>query len=75
VRFFTLLNRLLFRAVPPAERWRVLERFHGLPVETIERFYAMRTTAADRARILFGRPPRGLSWRAALRELSTGGTA
>ncbi len=72
-QFFVLLNRLLFRAVAAAERWRVLARFHELPVETIERFYAMRVTAADRARILVGRPPRGVSLRAALRELSVGG--
>lgn len=74
-RFFALLNRLLFRATPAALRWRVLERFHRLPADTIERFYAMRTTAADRARILLGRPPHGISLRAALRELSARGAA
>jgi lycopene beta-cyclase len=65
-RFFLFLNRLLFGAFEPADRWNVLERFYGLPAATIRRFYAMTTTTGDRARILCGRPPRGLSVRAAL---------
>ena len=69
IRFFTLLNRLLFEACAPAERWRVLERFHRLPPRTIERFYAMRTTRLDRARILLGRPPAGVSLGRALTAL------
>jgi lycopene beta-cyclase len=64
--FYIRLNRLLFRAVPPDERWRVLSRFYRLPRETIERFYALAATPADRVRVLWGRPPRGLSLRAAL---------
>jgi len=64
-RFFLFLNRLLFGAFQPADRWNVLERFYGLPEPTIRRFYAMSTTAGDRARVLCGRPPRGLSVRAA----------
>jgi lycopene beta-cyclase len=69
-RFALLLNRLLFSAMPPLERWRVLQRFHQLPAETIRRFYAMTTTAADRARIVCGRPPQGISLRAALRAVT-----
>jgi lycopene beta-cyclase len=69
VRFFTLLNRLMFRATPPGERWHALERFHALPEATVERFYAMRTTALDRARLLVGRPPRGVSVGRAFLEL------
>lgn len=68
--FGLLLNRLLFSAMPPLERWRVLERFHRLSPETIRRFYGMTTTAADRARIVCGRPPRGISLRAALRAVT-----
>ncbi|HKO50409.1 MAG TPA: lycopene beta-cyclase CrtY [Polyangiaceae bacterium] len=60
-RFACLLNRLLFRAVPPAARRNVLERFYRLPEPSIARFYALSTTAFDRARIICGRPPRGLS--------------
>jgi lycopene beta-cyclase len=65
-RFFSFLNRLLFGAFRPEDRWNVLERFYGLPEPTIARFYAMSTTATDRARILCGRWPRGLSVRTAL---------
>lgn len=65
-RFCQLLNRLLFRAVTPAERWTVFSRFYGLPIGTIERFYASRMSSVDRARVLCGRPPRGVSLRSAL---------
>lgn len=65
-RFATWLCRMLFGAVAPAERYRVLERFYGLPENTIERFYALDLRIQDRLRIVCGRPPRGLSLRAAL---------
>jgi lycopene beta-cyclase len=60
-RFACLLNRLLFQAVPPAARRNVLERFYRLPEPSVARFYALSSTAFDRARILCGRPPQGLS--------------
>lgn len=69
-RFALLLNRLLYRATPEAERWRVLSRFHALPADVIRRFYALESTHADRARILCGRPPRGISLRRALEALA-----
>lgn len=65
-RFAALLNRLLFGAVAPAQRRNVLARFYRLPEPTIRRFYAMTTTAGDRARIVCGRPPEGLSLGAAI---------
>ena len=55
--FFRLLNRMLFRAARPGERYRVLERFYGLPEALIARFYAARLTGLDKLRILSGRPP------------------
>ena len=55
--FFRLLNRMLFLAGAPDQRWRVLQRFYGLSQGLIERFYAGRLTAADKARILAGKPP------------------
>lgn len=67
-RFCALLNRMLFEAYPPEKRWHVLERFHRLPEDTIERFYALELTWHDRWRILAGRPPRGLSLRFALKR-------
>ena len=62
-RFGQLLNRLMFEAMPPASRWTALDRFYRLPEATIARFYASASTWGDRARILVGRPPAGLSWR------------
>ncbi len=52
-----LLARMLFRAADPPERYRILERFYRLPEPLIGRFYAGRSTAFDRLRILAGRPP------------------
>lgn len=55
--FFRLLNRMLFLAGDADQRWRVMQRFYGLPQGLIARFYAGRLTLADRARILSGKPP------------------
>jgi lycopene beta-cyclase len=55
--FFRLLNRMLFRAAAPAERYRVLQRFYSLPEALIHRFYAGRLTTLDQIRLLSGRPP------------------
>jgi lycopene beta-cyclase len=64
-RFCRLLNWMLFCAYPPEQRFHVLERFYRLPEATIRRFYALELTLGDRARLLLGRPPAGLSLRAA----------
>ena len=55
--FFRLLNRMLFRAARPGERYRVLERFYGLPEALIARFYAAQLTGLDKLRLLSGKPP------------------
>ena len=55
--FFRLLDRMLFRAAAPHERYRVLERFYRLPAPLIARFYAARLTQADKLRTLTGWPP------------------
>jgi len=55
--FFRLLNRMLFRACEPNQRYKVLQRFYGFPQGLIERFYAGKLTTADKARILIGKPP------------------
>lgn len=55
--FYRLLNRLLFVAAEPEERIHVMERFYGLSVRLISRFYAGDTTKADQVRILVGKPP------------------
>jgi lycopene beta-cyclase len=56
-RIFRLLNRLLFLAAAPAERYRVLQHFYRLPEPIIERFYAGRLRGRDALRILSGTPP------------------
>ncbi len=60
------LNWMLFRWFGPSTRRHVLERFYRLPEPTIRRFYACALTRLDAARLFIGRPPRGMSWRAAL---------
>ena len=56
-RFYRLLNRMLFRAAVPDQRYRVLQHFYRLPEDLVHRFYAGRTTLFDRFRILSGKPP------------------
>ena len=56
-RFLRLLNRMLFLAGAPTERYRVLQHFYRLPEATVSRVYAGRSNALDRFRILSGRPP------------------
>ncbi|MBT8494322.1 MAG: lycopene beta-cyclase CrtY [Deltaproteobacteria bacterium] len=70
VRYCHKLNRMLFRWFYPDQRWNVFERFYKLPEPLIRRFYALTMTTTDRARLLVGRPPRGLSIRAGLARRS-----
>jgi lycopene beta-cyclase len=74
-RFASLLNRMLFRGFAPERRSAAFERFYRLPAETVRRFYALSLTSADRARIVCGRPPRGLSARGLLSALTHGSGA
>ncbi|MCW1384235.1 lycopene beta-cyclase CrtY [Novosphingobium sp. KCTC 2891] len=55
--FLRQLTAMLFGAAVPMERYRVLERFYRLDEGLIERFYAGRSTARDKLRVLAGRPP------------------
>lgn len=57
MRFFRVLNRMLFHAAAPDERYRVFEHFYRLPIDLVTRFYAGVPTLKDRMRILSGRPP------------------
>jgi lycopene beta-cyclase len=52
---------MLFRAAEPGERYRIFQRFYGLAPGLIARFYAGRSNAADKLRILSGRPPVSVS--------------
>ncbi|CAN5820823.1 hypothetical protein BH11PSE6_BH11PSE6_00610 [soil metagenome] len=55
--FYRMLDKMLFKAAEPAERYRVLERFYRLDPRLIGRFYAGRSTMTDKARVLMGKPP------------------
>jgi lycopene beta-cyclase len=55
--FYRMLNRMLFRAAEPAERYKILERFYRLDPGLIARFYAGQSTMMDKARVLAGKPP------------------
>jgi len=55
--FYFYLNRVLFRAIAPEERFRVLEKFHALSNSIVQRFYSSSNTWGDRVKILATRPP------------------
>ncbi|HEX8470973.1 MAG TPA: lycopene cyclase family protein, partial [Brevundimonas sp.] len=55
--FYRLLDRMLFKAAEPGERWKVLRRFYGLSEAIVRRFYAGRSTTLDKVRLLAGKPP------------------
>lgn len=55
--FYRLLDRMLFHAAAPGERYKVLERFYRLNPALIGRFYAAQSTGLDKLRILAGKPP------------------
>ena len=56
-RFYRMLGAMLFRAAEPDERYRIFQRFYRLSPGLIARFYAGRSSAADKLRILSGKPP------------------
>lgn len=55
--YYRLLGKMLFEAAEPAQRYRIFERFYRLRAPLIDRFYAGRSSMADRLAILCGRPP------------------
>ena len=55
--YYRLLNRMLFCAAEPDQRYRIFERFYGLSDGLIRRFYAGRLKWTDKVRVLTGRPP------------------
>lgn len=69
--FYRLLNRMLFLAGRPEDRWQVMQRFYGLSESLIGRFYAGQSSVCDKLRVLMGKPPvpMGEALHAALRYL------
>lgn len=74
--FYRMLNKMLFIAADPDQRYKVLQRFYGLDAALIGRFYADRSTFADKVRILSGKPPvpvaRAVAALLAPRQLNSG---
>lgn len=66
--FYRMLGKMLFGAAEPNKRYRIFSRFYRLSPTLIERFYAARSTRADKLRILSGKPPVPIS--RALRALA-----
>lgn len=56
-RYFRKLNRLLFRAAVPEERWKVFRKFYHHTDDLIARFYAQKLSILDKIKILSGKPP------------------
>ena len=52
-----MLTKMLFATAAPDLRYVVLQRFYRLNCGLIERFYAGKSTLADRLRVLTGKPP------------------
>ncbi len=55
--FYRLLDRLMFEAAEPDERYRLFARFYRLSPGLMTRFYAGRSTLLDKIRLLSGKPP------------------
>ena len=55
--FYRLLGQMLFGAALPHKRAAIFQRFYRLPEPLVERFYAGRSTLADKVRVLAGKPP------------------
>ncbi len=55
--FYRMLDTMLFRGATTADRYKIFQRFYRLNAGLIERFYAGRSTLADKARVLIGKPP------------------
>ena len=69
--FYRRLGRMMFGAARPQKRYKVFEHTYRLDEDLIERFYAARPTAGDKARLLSGKPPVPIA--AAMRALASSG--
>lgn len=56
-QFYRMLNRMMFKASTPDQRYQIFERFYKLDPKLIARFYAGRSNGTDKLRILSGKPP------------------
>jgi lycopene beta-cyclase len=57
LKFFQLLNRLIFEAADPEKRFFVFQHFYRMPETLIQRFYRGELSAEDKVKIFCGKPP------------------
>jgi lycopene beta-cyclase len=64
-RFFQILNRVMFGAVPPLKRYRFLQHFYQLPEPLMACFYSGQMGFWDKVRFFLRTPPvsLGAAWR------------
>lgn len=55
--FFRMLNRMLFRACEPQNRYKILENFYRQPDRIIEHFYKGQLSAGEKIRMFLNKPP------------------
>ena len=55
--FYRMLDAMMFYGADTANRYKILERFYRLKPALIARFYAGRSRATDKLRIISGKPP------------------
>ena len=55
-RFFRILNRIFFLAVPIDEQWKIIQKFYKLPEHIISSFYSCKLTFFDKIQILTCKP-------------------
>lgn len=55
--FFRLLNKFIFRAALPDQRYRMLQHFYRLPEPLVKDFYAGKFGWYHKLRLFTGRPP------------------
>lgn len=75
--YYRMLDSMLFHGAATEDRYKILERFYTLAPALISRFYAGRSSWADKLRIVTGKPPipisRGLQaiWQGRKRKSGT----
>ena len=56
-KYFRLLNRMLFKAAAPDQRFKMFQQFYRRSEKLIQRFYYGRLKPTDYVRIMTGKPP------------------
>lgn len=57
LKYFQLLNRMMFEAATPEKRFIIFQHFYRMPEALIQRFYRGELLTEDKIKILSGKPP------------------